>query len=171
MNKKEIIFTHGVPKSNIFISLILFSKFLLLIPLFRSIIKTYLKNCKNIYIFPGFRFIYGNIFAKNCGLNDTFFLDYAPIYIGERTNFGWENIVITAFHDRQNIKIVRAKPIIIGRNVWITSRCVILAGVTIGNNSIIGAGSIVSRNIPANCFAAGNPCRVIKYFKKRGSES
>ena len=47
-------------------------------------------------------------------------------------------------------------------NVWITTNVTILPGVTIGENTIIGAGSVVTRDIPANVYAAGNPCRVIK---------
>ena len=47
---------------------------------------------------------------------------------------------------------------------WIGGGAIILPGVTIGKNSIIGAGSVVNRSIPDNCVAAGNPCRVIKYF-------
>ena len=54
-------------------------------------------------------------------------------------------------------------PINIGDDVWIGLNCIILKGVTIGNRSIIGAGSVVTKDIPANCIAAGNPCRVIKY--------
>jgi maltose O-acetyltransferase len=165
IKKEEIIFKKGIPKKNYFILAILFSRFLILVPPFKFIIKKYLKNCENIYIIPGFRFFYGNIYAKNVTLGDTFFMDYAPIYIGENSKFSFENIVITATHDRADFSLVKARPVIIGKNVWITSRCVILGGVTIGDNSIIGAGSVVTKDIPANCFAAGNPCRVISYFK------
>lgn len=55
-----------------------------------------------------------------------------------------------------------SKPIVIGNNVFIGARTIILKGVTIGENSVIGAGSVVSGSIPANCIAAGNPCKVIK---------
>jgi len=75
-------------------------------------------------------------------------------------------MVITAFHDIYNVKTVIAKPIFIGENVWVTSRCIILGGVTIGDNTIIDAGSVVTKNIPPNCFAAGNPCKVIKYLDR-----
>ena len=53
-------------------------------------------------------------------------------------------------------------PIHIGNKVWIGANSVVLPGVTIGENSVIGAGSIVTRDIPANVIAAGNPCRVIR---------
>ena len=64
----------------------------------------------------------------------------------------------------------------IGSNVWIGGSCVILPGVSIGNNVVIGAGSVVTKDIPDNVCAAGNPCRVIReitdadrpfYFKDR----
>lgn len=57
-----------------------------------------------------------------------------------------------------------ARPIEIEDNVWIGGGSIILPGVTIGENSVIGAGSVVNRSIPANCVAVGNPCRVIRYF-------
>jgi maltose O-acetyltransferase len=54
------------------------------------------------------------------------------------------------------------KPIEIGADVWVGNGALILAGVRIGSRSVIGAGSIVTRDIPADVFAAGNPCRVIR---------
>lgn len=54
------------------------------------------------------------------------------------------------------------KPIKIGNDVWIASNVTILGGVTIGDNAVIGAGSVVTKDIPAGVFAAGNPCRVIR---------
>ncbi len=55
-------------------------------------------------------------------------------------------------------------------NVWIGSNVVICPGVTIGENSVIGAGSIVLRDVPANCVAAGNPCRVLREITDRDLE-
>ena len=57
-----------------------------------------------------------------------------------------------------------AEPVEIKDGVWVGGGAIILPGVTIGKNSIIGAGSVVNRSIPDNCVAVGNPCRVIKYF-------
>jgi maltose O-acetyltransferase len=55
-----------------------------------------------------------------------------------------------------------AKPVAIGEDVWIGGSVVICPGVTIGDRSVIGAGSVVTKNIPADVFAAGNPCKVIR---------
>lgn len=55
-----------------------------------------------------------------------------------------------------------AKPINIGENVWIGANATVLSGVTIGKNSVIGAGSVVTKDIPENVVAVGNPCRVLR---------
>ena len=55
-----------------------------------------------------------------------------------------------------------AKPLVIENGVWLATNVTVCGGVTIGENSVIGAGSVVTRDIPANVFAAGNPCRVIR---------
>jgi maltose O-acetyltransferase len=59
-----------------------------------------------------------------------------------------------------------AKPISIGEDVWVGGSAVICPGVTIGDRTIIGAGSVVTRDIPSDVFAAGNPCRVIRHLKE-----
>lgn len=55
-------------------------------------------------------------------------------------------------------------PVTIGNNVWLGSRVMILKGVSIGDNSVIGASSVVTKPIPANCIAAGNPAKIIRYI-------
>lgn len=108
----------------------------------------------------GFRCIAGNLICGNrVALGDTFFVDYAPVYLGERVGFSFRNMVITSTHDPSNFNRVLCRPVIIERNVWITSNVTILPGVRIGENSIIGAGSVVTHDIPANVVACGNPCR------------
>lgn len=59
----------------------------------------------------------------------------------------------------------KSAPVVIEDDVWVGAHCIILKGVTIGARSIIGAGSVVTKNIPADCVAAGNPCKVIKSLK------
>lgn len=142
--------------------------FLVSLGFFRKLIYRFLPNAKASPVTPGFTCVLGNIYCENVYLNDTVFLDYAPIYIGEGTQFSGKNTVITSTHSLQDFSKVIAKPVLIGKNVWITHQCIILGGVSIGDNSVIGAGSVVSRDIPPNVFAAGNPCRVIKTID-RGS--
>jgi maltose O-acetyltransferase len=136
--------------------------------IFKKIILKRLKTCENVEIRAGFKCLYGKIIAKNASLTDTFFIDYAPITIGENTAFSYENMVITSTHDylSDSSLDIMVKPVTIGKNCWITSRCIILPGVNIGDNVVIGAGSVVTGDIPSNCFAAGNPCRFIKKIEK-----
>lgn len=160
----ELVFNHGLPKKNRLLQLLLYLKFPLLIPGINTSIKKLFKRCPtSTYFIPGFFCLYGNIYAEeNVALNDTLCLDYAPIYIGANSKLSFQNMLITGEHKLDDFKTVVAKPITIGKNVWITSRCMILPGVTIGDNVIVGAGSVVTRDIPPHSFAAGNPARVIK---------
>ena len=64
---------------------------------------------------------------------------------------------------------IHSAPITIEDDVWIGAKCIILKGVTIGARSIIGAGSVVTKNIPSDCVAAGNPCKPIKFLNEKGS--
>jgi carbonic anhydrase/acetyltransferase-like protein (isoleucine patch superfamily) len=104
------------------------------------------------------------------------------ITIGSRVNIGGDCILMDT--DAHNLDYrVRASremigkfskdsvtaasaPIVIEDDVLIGTRCIILKGVTIGARSIIGSGSVVTKSIPADCIAAGNPCRVIRYCQK-----
>lgn len=63
---------------------------------------------------------------------------------------------------RNGSEDTKSAPIVIEDDAWIGAQCIILKGVTIGARSIIGAGSIVTRSIPSDCVAAGNPCKVIR---------
>ncbi|HEY1021672.1 MAG TPA: sugar O-acetyltransferase [Flavisolibacter sp.] len=93
-------------------------------------------------------------------------LDVAAVVIGSRTLFGPNVQVYTATHPMDHAVratgLESAKPIRIGDDVWIGGSAVICPGVTIGDRSVIGAGSVVTKDIPADVFAAGNPCRVIR---------
>lgn len=165
MKRKTIL--DKVPPKNTFLQIILLLKFPLIIPFVKGYVANHLKHSRNISFLPGFRFLYGNIYAKNAFLSDTFFVDYAPIYIGNNTQFSHQNVIITATHSVTDFHKIIVQPIRIGSDVWITTRCIVLPGVTIGDGAIIGAGSVVSRDIPANCLAAGNPAKPVKYFKNR----
>ena len=64
--------------------------------------------------------------------------------------------------DQRNAGIMRSLPIAIGNNVWIGGHTVVMQGVTIGDNTVIGAGSVVTHDIPAGVVAVGSPCRVLR---------
>lgn len=166
MDKIEhFIFKEGLPKKNKFILALMLLRFPLFIPIIKSIIRRNLKHCKNIYFLPGFLYYQGNIHAKNVEFGDAMIMDYAPVYIGEGTTFGWQCMIATGHHDYKNFSTIHAKSVIIGKNVRIYSRTIILGGIKIGDNSVVGAGSVVTKDIPPNCFAAGNPALVVKKLK------
>jgi len=92
-------------------------------------------------------------------------LDVAEVKIGDFTLFGPSVQIYTATHpmDAAERRLHEyAKPITIGSDVWVGGAAVICPGVSIGSKSVIGAGSVVTRDIPEGVFAAGNPCRVIR---------
>lgn len=93
-------------------------------------------------------------------------LDVAQVIIGSRTLFGPNVQIYTATHPMDYTQrasgLEFAKPISIGSDAWIGGSAVICPGVTIGDRSVIGAGSVVTKDIPADVFAAGNPCKVIR---------
>jgi maltose O-acetyltransferase len=92
-------------------------------------------------------------------------LDVCPVTIGDFTLFGPAVQIYTPLHPfnaEQRRREEYGKPIDIGADVWVGGGAVILAGVRIGSRSVIGAGSVVTRDVPEGVFAAGNPCRVIR---------
>lgn len=93
-------------------------------------------------------------------------LDEAPVTIGDDCFIGPSVSIYTACHStdpvERNSRQEWARPVTIGNNVWIGGSVTILPGVTIGDNVTIGAGSVVVKDIPSNCIAAGNPCKVVK---------
>lgn len=124
-------------------------------------IKRFLAS-SDLQFVPGFKCFLGNIVSDGASLFDTCFVDYTTTYIGRGTGFSYQNLVITSSHDMGDMSTVLAREIVIGENVWITSRVTILAGVHIGRNSVIGAGSIVSSDIPPGVFPTGVPARPLK---------
>jgi maltose O-acetyltransferase len=115
----------------------------------------------------GYNIVAGeNVFFNfNCTV-----LDVMKVTIGSRTLFGPNVQIYTASHPVNHEERVRGlghgKPVTIGEDVWIGGAAIICPGVTIGDRSIIGAGSVVTKDIPADVMAAGNPCKVIRSLKE-----
>ena len=98
-------------------------------------------------------------------------VDDSHIYIGDYTMLGPNVIIVTATHPidpalRGEKPLQYNLPVRIGKNCWIGAGATILPGVTIGDNSVIGAGSLVTKDIPANVLAMGAPCRVSREITK-----
>src|SRR4051795_3085710 len=100
-------------------------------------------------------------------------LDVCPVKIGDYTLFGPSVQILTPMHPLDaelRRKQEFAKPIQIGSDVWVGGGALILPGVRIGSRAVIGAGSVVTRDIPEDVFAAGNPCRVIRAISPEDGE-
>jgi maltose O-acetyltransferase len=101
-------------------------------------------------------------------------LDVRPVRIGDYCQFGPAVQIYTATHPLEAAKRRAgeeyAEPIEIGSDVWVGGGAILCPGVTIGAQTVIGAGSVVVRDIPDRVFAAGNPCRVIRPLKRPVSE-
>ncbi|MEV0295395.1 sugar O-acetyltransferase [Nocardia sp. NPDC050710] len=122
------------------------------------------------WIMPRFQCDYGYLIeiGANSFLNyDAILLDCAPISIGDDVSIGPRCQLLTALHPMEDHEMRRrrwesAAPIRIGDNVWFGGGVIVCPGVTIGDNTVVGAGSVVTRDLPDRVFAAGNPARVIR---------
>ncbi len=124
---------------------------------------------KNPYVEPNIFCGFGSNIKAGDNLfinNDCVFVDPNEIIMGDNVMIGPQCGFYTALHPLDAETRIKgyesAKPIKIGNNVWIGGGVKVLPGVIIGDNSVIGAGSIVTKDIPANSLAYGNPCRVIR---------
>lgn len=120
---------------------------------------------------------FGNHIYANFNLT---LVDDTHIYVGDYTMFGPNVTIATAGHPILPAFRERAwqynAPVHIGKNCWLGAGVILVPGVSIGDNTVVGAGSIVTKDIPANVIAVGNPCRVLReindhdreyYFKDR----
>lgn len=98
--------------------------------------------------------------------HNAYLMDGGGITIGSHCFIGPNCGMYTAIHatiaEERNQGLEKALPIVLGDNCWLGGDVTILPGVTIGNNTIIGAGSVVTKDIPDNVVAVGNPCRVLR---------
>ena len=152
----------------------------------KEIIEQLIPNMgENTYLLGPIQFDYGvfTTFGKNCFANFNFtVLDCCPVTIGNDVFFGPNCSIMTPLHpfisDERKMRVKEdgtlydleyAAPIIIEDGCWLASNVIVCGGVTIGKGSVIGAGSVVTRNISSGVFAAGNPCRVIREITSEDS--
>ena len=137
--------------------------------------KLFAEVGSHCYIQPPFHANWGgrNVFlGDSVYANSNFTLvDDGEIYIGNYVMFGPNVVVATASHPIE--PELRRKafqfniPVRINDNVWIGAGAILLPGITIGENSVIGAGSVVTKDIPKNVIAVGNPCKVVREIGER----
>ena len=101
-------------------------------------------------------------------------VDDTHIYVGDNTMFGPKVTVAVAGHPilpelREQVYQYNM-PVHIGRNCWIGANAVILPGITIGDNVVVGAGSVVTKDLPDNVVAVGNPCRILREINEHDRE-
>lgn len=140
---------------------------------------------KGLYLQGPIQFDYGvfTSFGENCYANfNLVILDCCEVTIGNNVFFGPNCTVATPIHpmcaeerriqqksDGTLFNYEYAKPIVIEDDCWLASNVTVCGGVKIGKGSVIGAGSVVTKDIPENSFAAGNPCRVIRKITDKES--
>lgn len=122
----------------------------------------------DVYVEPGATLTIGN----NVGMSSTRLWIHESARIGNNVKIGGCVLITdTDAHPmdyvarRSSNEGTKSAPVVIEDDVWVGAHCIILKGVTIGARSFIGAGSVVTKSIPADCVAAGNPCKVIKLLK------
>jgi maltose O-acetyltransferase len=134
----------------------------------RILVELFGGGGEDVWMQPPFFCDYGsNIFlGKRVFFNfNCVVLDVCTVRVGDFTLFGPSVQIYTATHplDASERRMAEfGKPVEIGSDVWVGGAAVICPGVTIGSRSVIGAGSVLTRDIPEGVFAAGNPCRVIR---------
>ena len=101
-------------------------------------------------------------------------VDDTHIYIGDCTMLGPNVVIATAGHpvlpELREKALQYNLPVHIGKNCWLGAGVIVLPGVTIGDNTVIGAGSVVTKDIPANVVAVGNPCKVLREINEHDKE-
>ena len=133
---------------------------------------------ENCYIEPPFHSNWGgkNVhLGKNVYFNfNATLVDDTHIYIGDCTMLGPNVVIATAGHpilpELREKALQYNLPVHIGRNCWLGAGVIVLPGVTIGDNTVIGAGSVVTKDIPANVVAVGNPCKVLREINEHDKE-
>ena len=133
---------------------------------------------ENCYIEPP---LHANWGGKHCHFGNNVYanfnltmVDDTHIYVGDCTMFGPNVVLATAGHpilpELREKAYQYNSSVHIGRNCWLGAGVLVMPGVTIGDNTVIGAGSVVTKDIPANVVAVGNPCRVLREINDHDKE-
>ena len=104
--------------------------------------------------------------GNGCGFSGAVIGCFKSITIGDNVKCGANTLITDGDWHPEDSRSGEPRSVVIGNNVWLGVNVTVLKGVTIGDNSVIGAGSVVVKEIPGNVVAAGNPCKIIKYLKK-----
>lgn len=133
---------------------------------------------ENCYIEPPFHSNWG---GRHCHFGNNIYanfnltiVDDTHVFVGDYTMFGPNVLIATAGHPL--LPGLREKayqynfPVHIGKNCWLGAGVIIVPGITIGDNVVIGAGSIVTKDIPSNVIAVGNPCKVLREISEHDKE-
>ena len=105
--------------------------------------------------------------GRNCSImNNVLFMAAGGITIGDCSMIAANAQLITNNHDEYKRWILTCAPIEIKRNVWVGAGATILPGVTVGENAIVAAGAVVTKNVPDNAVVAGVPAKIIKYIEQ-----
>lgn len=123
-----------------------------------------------VRVFPPFNINYGRStrFGRDCFVNfGCTFLAIGGITVEDGAFIGPHCVLATEYHPEEPARrhSLLTRPIVIGRNAWLGADVKVLAGVTIGENAIVAAGSVVTRDVPAGMVVAGSPARVIRPIK------
>ena len=130
--------------------------------IFRSIYNSNLLGINKPCIFSALEKDSVLTIGNGCGFSGTVIGCFKEITIGDNVRCGANTVITDSDWHLNDKRIGEPKTVIIENNVWIGANVIVLKGVHIGENSIIGAGSIVVKDIPKNVIAGGNPCKVLK---------
>jgi maltose O-acetyltransferase len=144
-------------------------------PLRDRLLRELLGECgERVHIRPPFHLEYGTRVSIGAGTffnYDCLMLDVAPVTIGEACQVASRVQFITATHpidpEPRRIGWESARPIVVGDNVWLSSGVIVCPGVTIGDDTVVGAGAVVTRDLPAGVVAMGVPARVVRSIGER----
>ncbi len=137
-------------------------------PFFKLGFQKYGRNCMidyNCYVRYPWKVSVGDNVTINrgCELYASMQTEQGVIVLEDNAVLGPGVVIFAAGHDYSSLDLLDiSAPVVVGKNAWVGGKTVILPGVTIGEGAVIGAGSVVSKDIPAYCIAVGNPAKVIK---------